>query len=148
MKKQNLWDKAQEMMHIHNLEEIHLTTDGQGFTEKERADAHSTILANKDVFTFYRERVAKQEEPVIADTTDTDNERAELLVKYEELFGKKAAANIGIKKLKENIEAKEAELALEVKTTQEETTQGDNSLRETAPEDVTEEDSTNTEKVD
>ncbi|MGG5507904.1 MULTISPECIES: hypothetical protein [unclassified Myroides] len=144
MKKQNLWDKAQEMMRIHDLEEIYLTTDGQGFTEKERADAHSTILTNKEVFTFHRERETKQVEPVTAQTTDTDNERTELLAKYETLFEKKAPGNMGVKKLKENIEAKEAELAQAAQTSKEESsTEGEDSEKQEEHSD-----STSTETVD
>lgn len=43
-----------------NLEEIFVTSDGQGFTEKERAVNHSAILREKEVKHFNRNSLQKK----------------------------------------------------------------------------------------
>lgn len=118
--REDLEDKAQEMMHIHNLEEIHVTTDGQGFTDKERAMAHSNFQKDKAVYHYHR----KSKEVVVkTDTKVVDTERVELSEKYELLFDKKPAYNMGLEKMRIAISDKEAEVA-NTQITTETTTEG------------------------
>lgn len=112
MTREDLSQKALEMLNAHNLDEVFITSDAQGFTEKHRAEAHASILKNKKIehFVKSKEAVAKIE----VEETDEDNqedERTELVAKYELLFAKKPAHNIGAEKLKNQITEKEAELA-------------------------------------
>lgn len=108
--REDLEDKAQEMMHIHNLEEIHLTSDGQGFTDKERAIAHSGLQKDKTVYHYHRKA---KEVTVKTDAKVVDTERAELSEKYEKLFDKKPAYNMGLEKMRTAIQEKEAEVTAE-----------------------------------
>lgn len=162
MNREELSPKALEMMKAHSLDEVYVTSDGQGFTEKHRAEAQASLLKNKKIEHFvkskeavakietedpdedideYNRRIAetlststeafktKTEETegnkeilnvstdattnIETDETDEDNqedERTVLVAKYEFLFNKKPAHNIGVEKLKTQIAEKEAEL--------------------------------------
>lgn len=110
--KEQLAPKAKEMISAHNLQEIFLCSDEQGFTDKERANDHSRYLSDKTVHHFTSDSVllfqeGKKESITKVDDTKTDEERQQLVVRYEELFGKKPAHNIGIEKLKVQIQEKE-----------------------------------------
>lgn len=112
MNREELSPKALEMLKAHNLDEVFVTSDGQGFTEKHRAEAQASLLKDKKIERFVKskEAVAK----IDTDETDEDtqeDERTALVAKYEILFAKKPAHNIGIEKLKIQIAEKEAEVA-------------------------------------
>lgn len=114
--REQLAPKASEMMKAHNLEEVYVCTDKQGFTEKERANDHSRYLSDKTVHHFTSDSILIYEEgkkePVNeAKETKSDEKRQQLAARYEELYGKKPAHNIGIEKLKTQIQEKETELA-------------------------------------
>lgn len=108
MIKQELEKKASDMMRLHSLEEVYVTSDGQGFTEEERAYDRARYLSDKKVFHFIKDtKVDETEEQA----PETDDIRLKLAIRYEELFEKKPAHNIGVEKLQERISEKEAELA-------------------------------------
>lgn len=111
MNREELSPKALEMMKAHSLNEVYLTSDGQGFTEKHRAEAQASLLKNKQIehFVKSKEAVAKIE-PEDTDEDTQEDERTTLVAKYEQLFNKKPAHNIGVEKLKTQIAEKEAEL--------------------------------------
>ncbi len=100
------------------IEEVYMTSDGQGFTDDHKANDHSRYLADKSVKSFKRgfEDSYKDEE-ASTDAKDAtlhkvdEGERAELAAKYEKLYGAKPNHNTGIEKLKAKIAEKEAELA-------------------------------------
>lgn len=98
-----------------NLEEIFITTDGQGFTEETKADDHARYFKDKSVKHFKRgfdETFKDDEDETKASELQKadDGERAALVEKYEELFGKKPNHNTGVDKLKTQIAEKEDEL--------------------------------------
>lgn len=104
--------KAGEIFRAYSdIDEVFITSDLQGFTEKEKADNHADYLTDKKVHHFYRnsdfedEPNANSEEP-----TAESEDRTALLAEYEQLFGQKPPHNIGTTKLKEKIEEKKAEL--------------------------------------
>lgn len=102
-------ESAEAIFKAHaNLEEIFVTSDGQGFTEKERAVNHSAILREKEVKFYHRNSLQTKK---VKDVEPSEKETLEL--RYEELYGSKPAHNIGIEKLKERIAEKEAELTKE-----------------------------------
>lgn len=116
MTREGLSPKALEMLNAHNLDEVFITSDGQGFTERHRAEAHASILKNKKIEHFVKSKEAVQsqksnDESLKEDEDDHEDKRPELVAKYELLFNKKPAHNIGIEKLKAQISEKEAELA-------------------------------------
>lgn len=103
-KEKNLTNIAAEIFENYpNINTIYLTVDGQGFTDEEKAKDHARYHKDKTVKPFTR-----KSEEVPAD--NDPEEREALMIKYEELFGQKAHHNIGTEKLKEKIDAKEAEL--------------------------------------
>jgi len=123
--REQLAPKAKEMMDAHGLSEVFICTDEQGFTALNRAENHSHRLADKTVHHF----VADKSPKVLTENTtlppkQNNEEREQLFARYEELFGKKPAHNIGSEKLKASIEEKEAEL------TSSETNVADNPLNE------------------
>ncbi|MDM1093421.1 hypothetical protein [Myroides odoratimimus] len=132
MTREDLEDKAQEMMHIHNLEEIHVTTDGQGFTDKERAVSHSNLQKDKAVYHYHRKA---KEVTVKTDTKVVDTERAELSEQYEKLFDKKPAYNMGLEKMRTAIKEKEAEVANTKVTTEAPVQEGNSDSEESTEED-------------
>lgn len=126
--REELAPKASEMMKAHNLQEVYVCSDKQGFTEKERANDHSRYLSDKTVHHFTSDSVLIFEEGKKATVvenveTKSDDERQQLAARYEELFGKKPAHNIGIEKLKTQIQEKETELASKSEETIQNTTQ-------------------------
>jgi len=109
--REQLAPKAKEMMDAHGLSEVFVCTDKQGFTEKERANDHSRYLADKTVHHFEADKSPKVlTENTTLTSKQNNEEREQLFARYEELFGKKPAHNIGSEKLKASIEEKEAEL--------------------------------------
>ena len=137
MTREELSPKASEMIKAHGLDEVYLTSKGEGFTELHRAENAANYLKDKKIFHFVKskEAVAKIEiEDIDEDNhegkevlnvsteattnieteeTEEDNqedERTALVAKYELLFNKKPAHNIGVEKLKTQIAEKEAEL--------------------------------------
>lgn len=95
------------------VDKVFLASNGQGFTEEENAESYADKLADKKVYSF--ERNAKPS-AANASSDESDEERVELMAKYEVLFGKKAMFNIGTKTLIERIAEKEAEIALAAKS--------------------------------
>ncbi|HFK5562062.1 TPA: hypothetical protein ACGZ9C_001709 [Elizabethkingia anophelis] len=104
-----------------NLDEIFVTSDGQGFTDEEKAKDQARYLKNKDVKKFTRgfedsfiddeqdsegERTKKETDP-----KKDDAERPALVEKYTALFGKPPHHMSGVDKLKAAITEKEAEQA-------------------------------------
>ena len=159
MTREDLSPKALEMLNAHNLDEVFITSDAQGFTEKHRAEAHASILKNKKIehFVKSKEAVAKINDEDIdeynrriketldasteafknqnedTDEGDQEDERTKLVAKYELLFNKKPAHNIGTEKLKNQIAEKESELAnieVTVKNTTEPATTVENPTEE------------------
>jgi len=108
MTREELSPKASEMLKAHNLDEVFVCSDGQGFTEEHRAIDHARYLKNKKVEHFAKSKAAVEKE---IDEDKQEDERIELVAKYEKLFGKKPNHNTGIEKLKTQIAEKEAELA-------------------------------------
>ncbi|AQX86093.1 hypothetical protein I6H88_06740 [Elizabethkingia bruuniana] len=97
-----------------NLDEIFVTSDGQGFTDEEKAKDQARYLKNKDVKKFIR----GFEDSFIDDEQEAGSKKAEdesggerpaLVEKYTELFGKPPHHMIGVDKLKAAIADKEAE---------------------------------------
>ena len=113
MTREELSPKALEMLTAHNLNEVFVTADGQGFTDHQRAQNHASYLKNKRIehFAKSKEAVVKLQTEDETDKEAQDDDRTALVEKYELLFGKKPAHNIGIEKLKNQIADKEAELA-------------------------------------
>ncbi len=110
MSKQALQPKANELFAIHKLEVLHLTSDGQGFSEenKHHAESHSQTLKDKKVYTFERNF---EPETTETKTASTDTNREALVEEYTKLFDKKPAHNIKADTLQAKINAKKAELA-------------------------------------
>ncbi len=126
--REELAPKASEMMKAHNLQEVYVCSDKQGFTEKERANDHSRYLSDKTVHHFTSDSVLVYEEGKKAPVaeiveTKTDDERQQLVARYEELFGKKPNHLTGVEKLKTQIQEKETELASKSEETIQNTTQ-------------------------
>ncbi|MHC5353094.1 hypothetical protein ACYSNX_02725 [Myroides sp. LJL115] len=113
--REELEDKAQEMMRIHNLDAIHLTTDGQGFTDKERAITHSNLQKNKSVYFYQR----KTNDAIKLESKEVDNERIQLSEKYEKLYNNKPRYNMGLEKLRQAIVEKESEIENHKEATEE-----------------------------
>lgn len=103
--------KAQEIIKSRKLDEVFLTADLQGFTNKQRAENHAVYQKDKKVYHFKKTDfiVAEKDEKKVEDDTP-DAEREQLVERYEQLFEKKPAHNIGIEKLKEKIAEKEQAL--------------------------------------
>ena len=85
------------------LEVAYQTSDEQCFYTECDARNHAKTLENKSVKTLTREEQEESEQEV-------DEEREQYAARYEELFGKKPAHNIGLEKLKKQVQDKEAEL--------------------------------------
>lgn len=97
--------KAKEIFTAYSdIDEIYITSDLQGFTDKIRAENHTDNLKDKQIHHFYRFSDFE-------DKTQEDEEREDLLEEYEQLFNSKPPHNIGTKTLKEKISAKKKELA-------------------------------------
>lgn len=126
--REQLATKASEMMKAHNLQEVYVCSDKQGFTEKERANDHSRYLSDKTVHHFTSDSVlifeeGKKESVNETKETKTDEERQQLAARYEELYGKKPNHLTGVEKLKVQIQEKETELASKSEEATQKTTQ-------------------------
>lgn len=97
------------------LDEIYITSDGQGFTDPEKAKDNARYHKDNSVKHFERgfeeSYVDPDEETSKDEKKDTEpTERQKNFAKYEELFGKKPASNISNEKLIAAIADKEAEI--------------------------------------
>lgn len=99
--------KAAEMITNHGLKEVYITSDGQGFTDETRAHDRASYLRDKNIHHFEADKTPQVLE--VASGADAD-ERKKLANRYEELFGKKPAHNLGLEKLKSQLQEKEKEL--------------------------------------
>lgn len=92
------------------LEEIHVTSDGQGFTDKNKAENQARYLKDRTIKTFAKgfETDYVEEE---GKTAPTELNREELAKEYEELFGKAPAHNTKAETIAAKIAEKKAELA-------------------------------------
>lgn len=96
------------------IDELFVTSDGQGFTDSEKATDHARYLKDKEVQKYTRDSIEEIEdelteqevESIPTGTEEAANKREALLVEYEELYGKPAAHNIGTDTLEERIAAK------------------------------------------
>lgn len=95
------------------IEKIYMTSDGQGFTEEEKAKDNARYHKDQSVTPFERGFEESYQETDEAETAkDKDpGDREALFAEYKELYGKSANHMTGAKKLKEAIDAKKAELA-------------------------------------
>lgn len=109
---EHLEKKAAEMMLIHSLSIVHVTSDGQGFTEMQRAENHAQNLIDKTILTFEK---SKEPKATNQEPEPTNLEREELIKQYAELFGKNPAHNITTEKLAAKIEEKKAAINAESK---------------------------------
>lgn len=100
-----------------NLQEVYVTSDGQGFTDGNKADDHAKILNDKDVQKFKRGfeatyQDAEDGEPSeIQKVVDLEDEklRAQLLADYENLYGKKSPSNLSTAELTAEVAKKRDE---------------------------------------
>lgn len=92
------------------LEEIHVTSDGQGFTDKTKADNQARYLKDRTIKTFSKgfeeNYVEEVEKPTV-----TELDREALAKEYEELFGKAPAHNTKAETIAAKIDEKKKELA-------------------------------------
>lgn len=122
--------KANEIFKVYSdIDEVFITSDLQGFTEKERAENHTDYLADKRIYGFQRnsdfedgtpnedggepsedgdpkphtnEPKENSEQPA----AENNEERTALFAEYEQLFGQKPPHNIGIEELRAKINEK------------------------------------------
>lgn len=95
------------------IDEIFITSDGQGFTDEEKAKDNARYHQDKTIKHFERGFEASyldDEDQKPAKTQEDDAERQTLVEEYTELFGKKPNHNTGTEKLKSAIADKKAEL--------------------------------------
>lgn len=95
------------------IDEIFITSDGQGFTDEEKAKDNARYHQDKTIKHFERGFEAgyqDDEDQQPAKTQEDDAERQKLVEEYTELFGKKPNHNTGTEKLKSAIADKKAEL--------------------------------------
>ena len=98
MSKQKLQKAANKLFAIHKLEKLYMTSDQQGFTQKQRAQSHAQNLKDNKVYTF---------EPFEENnTSDEDTDRAALVVQYEEIFDVAPGHNWKTATIKSKIDAK------------------------------------------
>ncbi len=110
MNKQQAQEIAIKLFAIHSrIDKVYITTDGQSFSDLDRAESHARTLKDDSVFDFDR-YTAPQED---ATKVETDKEREELIAEYAELFEKQPAHNIGTETLRQKIADKKAELEAE-----------------------------------
>lgn len=62
------------------LQEIYITSDGQGFTDKDKAESHTQYLANKEISHFTRAEIENEAKVEIEVKTEA---KAEIEVKTE-----------------------------------------------------------------
>ncbi len=114
MEKQKVQEIAIKLLAIHTgLDKVYITTDGQGFSDLDRAESHARTLKDDTVFDFDR-HTAPIEEPK---KVEIDKERKELITEYVELFENQPAHNIGTETLRQKIADKKAELEAKQTTT-------------------------------
>ncbi|MCP1997298.1 hypothetical protein [Flavobacterium sp. HSC-61S13] len=106
---QKFRNEAKVMMLAHSLAEVFITSDAQGFKDLQRAEDHSRYLSDKNIEHYIDNNVNTELEAETPDTDSDLNQRLELVAKYEKLFGKKPAHNLGITKLQLQIQEKEKE---------------------------------------
>lgn len=104
-----------------SIDKLLMLSNGCAFTEENlhKAQAEASKLQVKDIITFNRSDVFaapvafKESEDTETSSAQAEEEveRADLVAKYEELFGEKPAHNIGLEKLKKRIADKEQEIA-------------------------------------
>ncbi|MCZ2084159.1 MAG: hypothetical protein LC112_07775 [Flavobacteriales bacterium] len=97
------------------IDEIFITSDGQGFTDEEKAKDHARYHKDQTIKHFergfdagYQEENANPE--ATGKTQEADAERQNLVKEYTELFEKKPNHMTGVEKLKTAIADKKAEL--------------------------------------
>ena len=92
------------------LEEIYVTSDGQGFTDKNKAENQARYLKDRTIKTFAKgfeeNYVEEVEKPTV-----TELDREALAKEYEVLFGKSPAHNTKAETIAAKIAEKKAELA-------------------------------------
>lgn len=101
-----------------NIDEIYMTSDGQGFTEEEKAKDNARYHRDQTIQHFergfedtYQDDDTEKTDGKTVKTADDVTERQKLAEEYEEVFGKKPHHSTGIEKLKTAITEKRAELA-------------------------------------
>lgn len=95
-----------------SVKELHVSSDDQMFLTASDAQNHANTLENKDVETVHRKDYVKSvEAPAVPNQLDLEKEA--LKAKYLELFGKAAAPNASIEKLKNKIQNEETKRANE-----------------------------------
>lgn len=100
-----------------NLEEIYVTSDGQGFTEKTKADNNAAYLKDKTIKHFERGFEQNYTDPdndgdaLKGDALkgDADLERDNLVEQYKELFGENPGHNWKAETIQKKIDDKKAE---------------------------------------
>lgn len=90
------------------IDKIFITSDGQGFSDEEKAIDQARYLKDDKSIEEY-DRAFFETDEADDENAGEDLERAELMEKYKALFGKSAHHNISTAKLQEQITAKEAE---------------------------------------
>lgn len=99
-----------------NIEKIYMTSDGQGFTDEEKAKDNARYHKDQSITAFERgfeeTYQDKNADDSAGKTQDDSDERQKLAAEYEELFSKKPNHNTGVEKLKTAIADKKAELEL------------------------------------
>ena len=75
MNKQELKAAAETLFKTHSIDELHLTSDGHGYSKENLhlANSHAQTLKDKKVYKFEREEV-KQEAPAPVESSDLDRE--------------------------------------------------------------------------
>lgn len=87
----DLKKKAKQIFKQHpTIDKIYITSDGFGFTEKDKAEAHTGFLKEKEVVEFTRKSI-----------NDAFPDRLALKARYKELTGKVPAKQISTQKLAE-----------------------------------------------
>lgn len=98
----------------HNLNEIYITSDGQGFTDEEKAKDNARYHKDTEVKHFQRGFEESFKDDAQDDSKkavqEDAGERESLFAQYEELFEKRPSHNIGTEKLKTQILEKKEEL--------------------------------------
>lgn len=116
------------------LEEIHVTSDGQGFTDKTKADNQARYLKDRTIKTFAKgfetDYVEEVEKPTV-----TELDRETLAKEYEELFGKAPAHNTKAETIAAKIDEKKKELAA-VNVDGDQSKEQDNTATENGSEDT------------
>ena len=98
-----------------NIEKIYMTSDGQGFTDEEKAKDNARYHKDQSITPFERgfeeTYQDKDADDSVSKKADDSEERQKLAAEYEELFSKKPNHNTGVEKLKAAIADKKAGLA-------------------------------------